>query len=496
MSMTVGQRIIVGFAVPLVLLTVVAAVGYTGLREVSDRLAQLTTFQKQLLLATREARGGTRDAERALLDYLLTGDPERIPLRQGYLAAATKGLESFRALPITDARKADILLEEFRNWTRQTDQVMRTTESQGLEAGRKFRLEKVPPSVYEDLKAHVDSNVAATSDSLAARSAHAVVAAWRARTATLVFALSALALGTLAAVMLNRAVAGPLRETTGVLASAAAEILASSTQQASGASQSSAAVSQTVATVDQVAQTAEQANQRAKTVAESARRASDLGEAGRQAVEESTTAMAVVKQEVDSIAGSIVALAEQAQAIGEIIATVNDIAEQTNLLSINAAVEAAHAGEHGRGFAVVAGEVKSLAEQAKKATVNVRQILSEIQRATTSAVMSTEQGTKQVSVTTRQVAEAGRTIQSLAEAVEQAAQAAAQIAGSAGQQSLGMAQIRQAMISIQDATRQNVVSSRQTERAARDLDSLGRRLIGLVGANGNRRHSNGRVGVA
>ena len=78
----------------------------------------------------------------------------------------------------------------------------------------------------------------------------------------------------------NRAVAGPLRETTGVLASSAAEILAATTQQASGASESSAAVTQTVATVDEVAQTAEQATQRAKAVADTARRAAEIGEAG------------------------------------------------------------------------------------------------------------------------------------------------------------------------------------------------------------------------
>ena len=131
-------------------------------------------------------------------------------------------------------------------------------------------------------------------------------------------------------------------------------------------------------------------------MADSAQRAAEMGRTGRQAVDNSIEAMVDgARAAWRSIADSILALAEQAQAIGEIITAVNDIAEQTNLLALNAAVEAARAGEHGRGFAVVAGEIKSLAEQAKRSTVEIRQILGEIQRATSAAVMATEQGTKQ-----------------------------------------------------------------------------------------------------
>src|SRR5436309_9556961 len=103
-----------------------------------------------------------------------------------------------------------------------------------------------------------------------------------------------------------------------------------------------------------------------------------------------------VKEKVEATAENILTLAEQAQAIGNIIAAVNDIAEQTNLLALNAAIEASRAGEHGKGFTVVAGEVKALADQSKKATGQVRQILGEIQKATNTAVLSTEAVTKGV----------------------------------------------------------------------------------------------------
>src|SRR5690606_7732014 len=125
---------------------------------------------------------------------------------------------------------------------------------------------------------------------------------------------------------------------------------------------------------------------------------------------------------------------EQGQAIGEIIAAVNDLAEQSNLLAVNAAIEAAKAGEHGRGFAVVAQEVRSLAEQSKQATAQVRTILQDIQKATTAAVLATEQGSKAVEDGVRQTTEAGEAIAALAEMIDEAAQAATQIAASSQQQ--------------------------------------------------------------
>lgn len=271
-------------------------------------------------------------------------------------------------------------------------------------------------------------------------------------------------------------------ETSQSLASGTAEIMAGTTQQASGAQEQAAAVSETVTTVDEVTQTAEQAAQRARAVADASNRSLEIGKAGRKAVEESASSMGVVKEQVESIAESILALAQQAQAIGEIIATVNDIAEQTNLLALNAGIEASRAGEHGKGFQVVAAEVKALADQAKKATRQVRQILGDIQKATNGAVMTTEEGQKSVNTTLKLVAQAGDTIKSLTDTIAESAQAAAQISASAGQQAAGMAQIHLAMKNINQATHQNLASRKQQERVAQDLNGLGAKLRDLLGA--------------
>ena len=264
------------------------------------------------------------------------------------------------------------------------------------------------------------------------------------------------------------------------LATTSTEILAIAQQQAAGAEEQASAVAQTVTTVDQVAQTAAQAAQRARGVGEAVSRTQEIGQRGRQAVDDSIAALEKLEEQVESTAESILMLAEQAQAIGEIIATVNDIAEQTNLLALNAAIEASRAGEYGRGFTVLAGEVKALASQSKKATTQVRQILGEIQKATNTAVLSTEEVTKGVSVTTAVASQAGGTIKILTETLTEAAQAATQIMASAGQQATGMSQIHQAMKNLDQVARQNLVAIRQVEQAAQNLSALGNQLTSLT----------------
>jgi methyl-accepting chemotaxis protein len=269
-------------------------------------------------------------------------------------------------------------------------------------------------------------------------------------------------------------------EGVNVLSSAASEILASTTQVASGAAETAAAVSQTTTTVEEVKQTAQLSSQKAKYVMDSAQKSNQASQGGKKAVEETLEGMQRIQGQMESVAASIVRLSEQSQAIGEIIATVNDLAEQSNLLAVNAAIEAAKAGEQGKGFAVVAQEVRSLAEQSKQATGQVRAILSDIQKATTAAVMATEQGSKAVEAGVKQSQETDEAIRLLMESIAEAAQAATQIAASAQQQMVGTDQVAGAMENIRLASTQNVASTKQAETSAQNLHELGQKLKQLV----------------
>lgn len=271
-----------------------------------------------------------------------------------------------------------------------------------------------------------------------------------------------------------------LTEGVNVLASSASEILAATSQVASGAAETSTAIAQTTTTVEEVKQTAQVSSQKAKYVADSAQKATQVAQTGRKSVESSIEGMKRIQAQMESIAESVVKLSEQSQAIGEIIAAVNDLAEQSNLLAVNAAIEAAKAGEQGKGFAVVAQEVKSLAEQSKQATAQVRGILNDIQKATTAAVLATEQGSKAVELGMKQSAEAGESIRQLADSITEAAQAATQIAASSQQQLIGTDQVALAMENIKQASTQNVAGTKQSEAAAHNLHELGQKLKVLV----------------
>jgi len=271
-----------------------------------------------------------------------------------------------------------------------------------------------------------------------------------------------------------------VNEGVSALATAVSEITATASQIAAGATETATAVTQTTATVEELRQTIHLTSQKAREVSENSQFTAQVSMDGKKAVEATIDGMNRIRRQMDSIAESIVKLSEQSQAIGHIIAAVNDMADQSNLLAVNASIEAAKAGEQGKGFAVVAQEVRNLAEQSKQATAQVRAILSDIQKAISSAVMATEQGGKVVELGVTQSTEAGSSIQSLTDAVNTSSQASVQIVAATNEQLVGMDQVAQAMESIKQATDQNVLGVRQVETAILNLNTLGHNLKQMV----------------
>jgi len=257
-------------------------------------------------------------------------------------------------------------------------------------------------------------------------------------------------------------------------------ILEATARQINMANEQDAVVTETTATVNEVRATVTETAERAQSVAETANLSVTISRSGMEAVAETIEGMDLIRRRVEDIADNILVLSEHTQQIGEIISTVNALADQSRMLALNASVEAARAGEEGKGFAVVAMEVRNLADQNRDATVQVREILGEIQRATNSAVMVTEEGSKGVDNGQMLVNKAGESIRELSKAIEEAALAAMQIAASTRQQTIGMDQLTGAMRTIKHATTETVSSTMMVEASVQRLREAATRVNSVL----------------
>jgi methyl-accepting chemotaxis protein len=267
-----------------------------------------------------------------------------------------------------------------------------------------------------------------------------------------------------------------IREVAAQLNEVAAAITGLTTQQNAAVTEQNAAVTQTMATVEELRVTVRQTADRAKVVADNSRESANVSRTGQAVVNDAMQGMRTIQEKVENIAQTILLLSERTQQIGEIIMSVSEISEQSKLLALNASIEAARAGEEGKGFAVVAMEVRQLAEQSREATTRVRDILNQIQQATNTAVMVTEEGSKWADTGLGLVEKAGQVIAQLSQTIEASAQTAGQIAASASQQTNGMDQLSVAMSSIKQTTVQTASSTREAERNAHALTDMARQL--------------------
>jgi methyl-accepting chemotaxis protein len=274
--------------------------------------------------------------------------------------------------------------------------------------------------------------------------------------------------------------AGQTRTIAANLNSSAAQILASAKQQSASASEQAAAVQQANVTMQELSQSGIQISERAKLVSTDAKATSKAAAAGIDAVQNTNRTMQSIRDQAEAVAGNAVTLSERTQAVGEIVASVTEIAEQAHLLSLNAAIEAAAAGEHGRTFSVVAGEIKNLADRSKSATIQVRSILSEIQKGINRSVMLSEEAAKRVETGKEQADLSARTIRDLTGEVDHSVQAFDQIVAGTNQQRIGFDQVTVAIRQIGQASEQAASSIHELEGAATQLTARGHQLLTTV----------------
>jgi twitching motility protein PilJ len=260
------------------------------------------------------------------------------------------------------------------------------------------------------------------------------------------------------------------------VSTSANDILVSSEEMANGATQQDQEITNTSSAVEELTVSMKQVSNNAEASAEAARRALDAAEQGNRAVRDTLEGMQRIRASVQATAKKIKSLGDRSLEISEIINVINDITEQTNLLALNAAIEAARAGEAGRGFAVVADEVRKLAEHSRTATKDIAALIKAIQAETNEAVVVMEEGTREVEVGARLADQAGKALEAISSVVRQSAELVQEISLASKQQVRGTEGVANAMQIISNITRQTSQGARQTARTVENMVRLSEQL--------------------
>jgi len=264
------------------------------------------------------------------------------------------------------------------------------------------------------------------------------------------------------------------------VASASEEISSSATQQAQSAETQKDQTMQVATAMQEMSSTVVSVSDSCNKAADAAHQAAETARLGGTIVEGTLTKMRVIAESVGATAKKMEELGKSSDQIGRIIGVIDDIADQTNLLALNAAIEAARAGEQGRGFAVVADEVRKLAERTTTATKEIAQMIETVQKETKLAVGAMEQGTKQVEEGVQTTGKAGEALKEIIQMSELVGDMITHIATAATEQSTATEQINNSMEQIANLVTESAQGAQQSAHACQDLSGLAFELQKIV----------------
>jgi methyl-accepting chemotaxis protein len=264
------------------------------------------------------------------------------------------------------------------------------------------------------------------------------------------------------------------------LASASEEISAGASQSVETARVQSDQTLQVATAMQQMSSTVHQVSEHSQKAADSSHKAAQAARQGGAVVEQTLSTMRSIANSSKTVAARIATLGKSSEEIGKIVAVIDDLADQTNLLALNAAIEAARAGEQGRGFAVVADEVRKLAERTTQATQGIGTMIESIQTETRNAVQAIELGSRDVEVGVEKTSASGAALKEIIQMSEQVGDMISQIATAATEQSSATEQVNSNVSQISSLTQGASLAAEQTAKACSDLSAMALDLQNLV----------------
>ncbi|WP_375075830.1 MULTISPECIES: methyl-accepting chemotaxis protein [unclassified Pseudomonas] len=279
-----------------------------------------------------------------------------------------------------------------------------------------------------------------------------------------------------------RATLQRIGESSNLLASSSEELQAVTEDATRGLYQQNDEIEQAATAVNQMTATVEEVAQNAVSTSEASRQSDQAAQGGQEQVRKTVDSIHLLARDVTETSDEIGKLAGNVREISQVVTVIRSIAEQTNLLALNAAIEAARAGEQGRGFAVVADEVRALAHRTQQSTGEIEQMIESIQRGTEHAVAAMQSSSTRADTTLTLARAAGDALDDIVQAIASITERNLVIASAAEQQAQVSREVDRNLVNIRDLSQQTSAGANQTRAASQELASLAVSLNGLVTA--------------
>jgi len=541
MRLTIRRKLVAGFGVLILLMFISASVAYVKMHHATELESEIQEVRYPATTSIAVIDSGVSAASAALRGYVLFGiDPNdaakfRNERAQAWSAAQTS-LEQLQGVSsrFTSAEEKDSLSRissGVADYRAIQDQIEKKAVGQGNDDMAqaydllKGRAAQSQSDLMGSLNSLLDSERQKTNESIAEMTAASRDASLTLWIATLLAIITGVAITTFVSGRLSKSInalleraraiasgdlsgealqshsndeidelTGAVNEMQGKLgemiramatsaeqvAAAADEISVGATQSAAGANTQRDQSRQVATAMHQMSATVEQVSEHSGKAASAAKHASETAREGGKVVANTVQNIQAIAQSVSGSAAEIEELGESSNQIGKIIAVIDEIADQTNLLALNAAIEAARAGEQGRGFAVVADEVRKLAERTTKATREIAQMIVAIQEGTSHVVASMKASTQQVQMGVETATVAGSALQEIIRAAEQVGDMITHIATAATQQSSAAREVNDTIEHIAGITGESAQHADQAAQSCQRLSALAMDLQSLV----------------
>ncbi|MGE0449550.1 MAG: methyl-accepting chemotaxis protein [Vicinamibacterales bacterium] len=477
---TFGRKVGLALATMVVLTLAVAAIGILALRSVVERKDAVINVRAHNALLAERLSGLAHRQRGAVRDYLLYGDESfavEVRTAEQQLDATLGELERSVITPegLSLVRELRRIIEEYRGVTNRvlTDRGAGSADASGL-ANRELTPRRVA------LESSLRSFIEREQTLLEEGRADASRAADRAISGQ--FGVSALAIvvATVGALLLTRSVTTQVGAAVHSVQSSSAELQAAAHQQASSAKEQATAMAEITTTITELLATSRQIADSAQRVARIAEETAASARSGEETVGAASESVVAIRKQVDGIVTHMLDLGRQSQEIGGILEIINELADQTNILSVNAAIEAAGAGDAGRRFSVVAEEIRRLADRVAGSTKEIRGLIQEVRTAVNTTVMTTEATAKSTDAGVQQFAEVSTALRRIAGLVRATTDASREIELSTKQQASAVEQVNTGVADVAQGAKETEIAASQMLETVSQLSTLSRSLSTLI----------------